>query len=629
MKLNRKSIKFVVVLLLLTVVNFLVPINKNLINASTEGSSEKVEAILKEIINEYGIDNIIFEDGIVIDEKEEVSLDNLSEYSAISWKSKDSSIIEINNNNLIGLSSGTTFLIGKHNDKYHIKEVYVQSNLTTSNFEVSNYNLAAARRGYVVYLDPGHGGSDPGAIANGVREKDLNLEIALGVRKRLENIGVTVYMSRETDKFVSLQDIVNGANSIMPDAFISIHQNSFGNPSVNGIETYWYKTNVDKELANNLQTELINNTKANNRGIKYDDYYVVKNTKVPSALIESGFISNVDEANRLKSKEYQNIIIDSIANGAYKFVRDNIDINALVAERIYGSNRYETSYKLFDKGWNSSQTAIIASGIDYPDALTATPLAGKYDAPILLSKNTTLDAQPELKSALMNKGVKEVIIVGGESAIPRIIQDQISALGINVRRIGGKDRYETSTLIANEVGVNNGEVALAYGLSFADGLSIASIAAKKQMPILLTRDTSIPDSTKNFLSSNNINKTYVVGSTTVISDNVVHQTPNPERLGGVNRYETNSKIFNRFKGELDLSTIYLASGLDFPDALSSSAIAAKYDSFVLLSNTRQVEGSIRDAIGQIKPNLNVVYVLGSNVVIPDNIVLGLNIDTIR
>ncbi|MGG7058014.1 cell wall-binding repeat-containing protein [Clostridium tertium] len=630
MKSSKKSLKLIAIMLLLTVFNFVLPTYDYIAKADTQSNSEIVEAMLKEIINEYGEDNIIFDDGIVLEESEEISLSDLSNELSINWKSRDNSVVEVTNDKVKGISYGTTFLIGEENGKYHVRQVYVSSTVMNARSSVSTYNADNARKGqYVVYLDPGHGGSDPGSSGNGLIEKELNLKIALGVRDKLQSMGIVVYMSRDTDKFVSLQDIAAGANAVNPDIFISIHQNSFTSSSAYGIETYWYKGNADKSLATFLQNRLIKNTNGYNRGVKNEDFYVIKNTNMPSSLVECGFLTNPDEASKLKTSDYQNKIIDAIANGANDYLKANVNLDSLVAERIYGSTRYETSYNLFDKGWSSSDTVILASGVDYPDALTATPLAGKYNAPILLSRNTTLDAQPELKSTLINKGVKNVIIIGGQTAIPQVIQNQISALGINVRRIGGSDRYETSALIAKEVGVNNGEVVLAYGLSFADGLSIASVAASKQMPILLTRTDSIPNATANFINSNNINKTYVVGSTTVISNSVVSQTKNPERLGGLNRYETNSIIFNKFKSEIDLNTIYIASGLAFPDALSSSALAAKNGNFVLLSNIRQVEGTVKNIISEIKPSLNNVYVLGSNVVISDNILYGLGIDSIR
>lgn len=630
MKLTKKSMKLVASILLLTVFNFILPTYNYEANATTSSSSEMVEAMLKEIISEYGETNIIFDDGIVLEESEKISTADLSEGKTINWKSEDSSILEVTNETVEAISYGTTFLIGEENGKYHVRQVYVASNEIKARSTVFNYNVTSERKGqYVVYLDPGHGGSDPGSSGNGITEKEWNLKFALGVRDRLQNMGIIVKMSRDTDKFVSLEDIAAGANAATPDIFVSIHQNSFTNPSANGIETYWYKGESDKALASSIQKKLIENTSANNRGVKKEAFYVIKNTKMPSALVECGFITNPDEANRLKSPDYQNKIMDAIVTGTNDYLKANVSLDPLTAERIYGNTRYETSYNLFNRGWSTSETVILASGVDYPDALTATPLAGKYNAPILLSRNTTLDAQPELKSTLINKGVRNVIIIGGQTAIPQVIQDKISALGINVRRIGGSDRYETSALIAREVGVNNGEIALAYGLSFADGLSIASIAAKKQMPILLTRDTLVPNSTKDFMNSNNINKTYVVGSTTVISDSVLGQTKNPERLGGANRYETNSLIFNRFKSELNLDSIYIASGLAFPDALSASAIAAKDGNFVLLSNIRQVEWTVKNILSSIRPKLNNVYVLGSNVVISDNILFGLGIDSIR
>ena len=632
MNLIKKNIRLIAAMLILTVFNFVMPTYSSIVYANTESSSEIVEAMLKEIINEYGEDTLIFDDGIVLNENEEIAIGDLSTEEEINWISRDESIVKIVDKNIVtAISTGTTFLIGEKDGKYHIKQTYVAANEAKAR-SISTYNIENARKGqYVVYLDPGHGGSDPGSSGNGIIEKDLNLTIALGVRDRLQNMGVIVKMSRDTDKFVSLQDIANGANAAAPDVFVSIHQNSFTKDSAYGIETYyWEKGSTDNKLATSLQNNLIKNTGGYNRGVKNNQaFYVIKNTNMPASLVECGFLTNPDEASNLKDINYQNKIMDAIATGIFEYLKANVNLDPLVAERIYGSTRYETSYKLFDRGWSTSETVILASGVDYPDALTATPLAGKYNAPILLSRNTTLDAQPELKSTLINKGVKNVIIIGGQTAIPQIIQDQIASLGINVRRIGGSDRYETSALIAKEVGVNNGEVALAYGLSFADGLSIASIAAKKQMPILLTRNNLIPDATKSFIDNNNINKTYVVGSTTVISDSVYSQTKNPERLGGLNRYETNSIIFNRFKSEINLSSIYIASGLAFPDALSSSAIAAKDGNFVLLSNIRQVEWTVRNIITSIKPELDNLYVIGSNVVISDDILFGLGIDVIR
>lgn len=633
MRLTKVKMRIIAFIVGIAVINFIMPTYNYKVKAEIMDNSQKIEEILKTIIQEYGETNIIFKDGIVLKENESISLNELLEDASINWFSKDTEIAKVTDENqLETLSTGTTFLIGEKDGKYNVIQLYVsplnKASRSISAYNNNNNNNNVRKGQYVVYLDPGHGGSDPGSSGNGIVEKDLNLKLALGVRDRLQNLGVKVIMSRDTDKFVALQDISGGANAANPDVFVSIHQNSFTTAAPYGIETY-YNKEMDKAVANSLQNKLIKNTNAYNRGVKFGDLHVVRETYMPASLVECGFLSNPDEANLLKSESYQNKIMDAIANGTYEYLKANVSLDALVANRVYGNTRFETSYKLFDMGWSTSETVILANGMDYPDALTAAPLAGKYNAPILLSRNTTLASQPDLKASLVNKGVKNVIIIGGETAISSGIQNEISSLGINVRRIGGRDRYETSVLIAKEVGVNNGEISLAYGMSFADGLSISSVAAKKQSPILLTRTDYIPDVVKAFINENYINKTYIIGSTTVITDGVVAQTKGPERLGGANRYETNAKIFQRFKSEINLDTVFIASGLAFPDALSSSALAAKNSNFVLLSNIRQVEGTVRNILTEIRPNLKNVYVLGSNVVIADYILTGLGIDVIR
>ena len=474
MRLTKVKMRIIAFIVGIAVINFIMPTYNYKVKAEIMDNSQKIEEILKTIIQEYGETNIIFKDGIVLKENESISLNELLEDASINWFSKDTEIAKVTDENqLETLSTGTTFLIGEKDGKYNVIQLYV-SPLNKASRSISAYNNNVRKGQYVVYLDPGHGGSDPGSSGNGIVEKDLNLKLALGVRDRLQNLGVKVIMSRDTDKFVALQDISGGANAANPDVFVSIHQNSFTTAAPYGIETY-YNKEMDKAVANSLQNNLIKNTNAYNRGVKFGDLHVVRETYMPASLVECGFLSNPDEANLLKSESYQNKIMDAIANGTYEYLKTNVSLDALIANRVYGNTRFETSYKLFDMGWSSSETVILANGMDYPDALTAAPLAGKYNAPILLSRNTTLASQPDLKASLVNKGVKNVIIIGGETAISSGIQNEISSLGINVRRIGGRDRYETSVLIAKEVGVNNGEISLAYGMSFADGLSISSV----------------------------------------------------------------------------------------------------------------------------------------------------------
>lgn len=626
---NNRNLKLTVSILLLAfIMNFTFPLFEVKAKAQ-EGSSRQVEQMLKEVVSKYGEENVIFEDGIYAYLGEEINLSSLQNYEGVVWHSENEEIVTVSGNNLIGVSEGTTFIVGKKDTKYFIKEVYVatkRADVRALNSAVSN-----AKSQYVVYIDPGHGGSDPGASGNGIIEKNLNLDIGLKVKQKLESKGIKVVMSRTSDEFVSLGDISKGANYANPDIFISIHINSAGAVSASGIETYHNK-DIDKSLAEKLQNKLISYTGAVNRGAKWEDFHVIRETRMPASLVECGFLTNVNEANNMKDWNYQEKLADAITDGAVDYLVENISLGGngtLLASRIFGSNRYETSYEIFERGWNVSDYAVLASGIDYPDALCAAPLAAKYNAPIILVDNTTLNNQPRLLELLKSRGVTKTFIVGGTSVIPSSIESGLSASGISSTRLGGKDRYETSVKIAKEVGNESGEVSIVSGLDFADGLSISPIAAKRKSPILLTENNNLPDVVSNYITGLNLNKSFIIGSTGAISNNVASKLPNVERLGGKDRYETNKKIFDRFKNDINLSDVYIASGLDFPDALSASALAGKNGEFVILSNVNSPEPDVRNLISEIKPNIDNLYVLGSKIIISDNVLINLGINFIR
>ncbi len=174
----------------------------------------------------------------------------------------------------------------------------------------------------VVYIDAGHGGSDPGAVGNGLREKDITLDISHSVRAKLEAAGYIVVMSRSGDTYPSLSDRTSQANGIKADIFVSIHVNSGGGT---GIET-WMMSNgpesaKSKTLADNLQAEMVGQTKANNRGVKDGNLHVNRESNMPSALVEVGFIDNKTEASKLAQKSYKEKLATGIANGIKKYFK--------------------------------------------------------------------------------------------------------------------------------------------------------------------------------------------------------------------------------------------------------------------------------------------------------------------
>lgn len=620
---KRRFLKWILSSIILAfIINFTSPGLKTIVKAE-ESSSYKVEKMLKEIVSNYGEENIIFEDGIYLSIGETIDISNLNNYDGVSWKSENEDILKVDNNILTGLDEGTTFIVGNKESKYFIKEVFVSS--PKSNVRALSSSISGLKSQYVVYIDPGHGGYDPGASGNGIVEKNIVLDLGLRLKDKLEANGIKVVMSRTSDVYVSLEERSKGANNVSPNIFISIHINSAGAVSASGIETF-YKKDIDKLLADKLQNKLISYTGAVNRGAKWEDFHVVRETNMPASLVECGFLTNINEANNLKNWAYQEKLINAMLDGALNYLYES---DPLGADRIYGNNRYETSYELFKSGWSSSEYAILAPGLDYPDALCATPLAVKYNAPIVLVENTSLKNQQNLLNLLKTKGVKNVFLIGGVGVIPSSFESELSLQGISSKRLGGNNRYETSVLIAKELGSTSGEISMVSGLDFADGLSIASIAAKRSTPILLTEKDNLPKEIFNYINSLNINKSYVIGSTGAVSDNVSSRLKNAERLGGKNRYETNKLIYNKFKKELNLSNLYISSGLDFPDALSVSALAGKNSGFVVLSNTNSAEEEVRNIIGLSRPNIKNLYVLGSKVVISDSVLYNLGINIIR
>ena len=191
-----------------------------------------------------------------------------------------------------------------------------------------------------IFLDPGHGGSDSGAVSNGLREKDLTLSVYNKVSSRLASLGYSVLTSRNTDKDVGLVSRADQANKSNADMFLSIHFNAGGRGASYGIETYYYKArpeyipaiNKDKhnaperleksrKLAQKIQQSLVSKTGAYDRGVKRETFAVLRETSIPSILVELGFIDNQAEANKIKTNEYQEKLADGIVDGIVEYYK--------------------------------------------------------------------------------------------------------------------------------------------------------------------------------------------------------------------------------------------------------------------------------------------------------------------
>jgi len=169
-----------------------------------------------------------------------------------------------------------------------------------------------------VVIDPGHGGFDNGGLWGRVYEKHLALDTAARLEAHLRQMGYNTVLTRRSDYFISLPQRVNIANSYKNAIFVSIHFNHAESGSANGIETY-YNTPQSQALAANVHRSIMRKAHVIDRGVKTARFYVIRNTTIPSILVEGGFVSCCDERNRLKSGWYREALAQGIADGIQRF----------------------------------------------------------------------------------------------------------------------------------------------------------------------------------------------------------------------------------------------------------------------------------------------------------------------
>lgn len=291
--------------------------------------------------------------------------------------------------------------------------------------------------------------------------------------------------------------------------------------------------------------------------------------------------------------------------------------------RLSGPNRYSTNMKIADYGWSGhSDYAIIVSGENFPDAICAAPLSAKYNAPLLMTDGNTLS--PEIQNKLTSLGVKNIFLIGGTGAVSSEIENELTQKNLNVKRLGGSTRIETSIEIAKEVGGN--QLFVVSSESFADALSISSYASSKAEPIVLTPKSDIPDVLKDYLSTLKPSKTYVIGGQGVIPDDTASYFGDYERLSGQSRYDTNANVIKEFYDLSKVQKIYVAAGINYPDGLSISPLAAKNNSPVILVNDDMSSDQIR-MVRNNKATLKECVVVGGEDVTPDYLINRFFVDS--
>ncbi|AUN13664.1 N-acetylmuramoyl-L-alanine amidase [Paraclostridium sordellii] len=175
--------------------------------------------------------------------------------------------------------------------------------------------------GYKVFIDAGHGGRDNGSSYGDRIEDKINLQIANKLEAKLKKSGIDVEVSRCNDSYVSLSERTKKSNLSDADMFISIHQNAADDITANGVETYYYN-DVNKNLAKDIQKNLLTSTKGQDRGVRKGNLQVLRDNEKPAVLVECGFISGNQDGKKLNTSEYQ----DKIADGIVAGVKENLGL---------------------------------------------------------------------------------------------------------------------------------------------------------------------------------------------------------------------------------------------------------------------------------------------------------------
>ena len=183
----------------------------------------------------------------------------------------------------------------------------------------------AAEDAYTVVIDPGHGGKDNGATGvDGSYEKEFTLSLGKKIQSLLdEEPEINVLMTRDDDRFISQKSLERPelANENEADLYLSLHQDSFDDPDVSGTESFYYDDD-SLDVAEIIQKHVVDTTGFNDRGVKRENLFVLRDSDMPSVLIEVGYLTNPDEQEKMNSDNFQEQIAQSIVDGIEEYRED-------------------------------------------------------------------------------------------------------------------------------------------------------------------------------------------------------------------------------------------------------------------------------------------------------------------
>ncbi|WP_335870573.1 N-acetylmuramoyl-L-alanine amidase [Bacillus sp. 2205SS5-2] len=518
-----------------------------------------------------------------------------------------------------------------------------------------------------VVIDPGHGGWDSGTSGysgktSGFYEKHANLAISLKLKEKLESEGFNVFMTRtNNDTYLSLEDRVELANNFIKgkndqSVFVSVHHNSVPtNIYVNGFESYYYDksaawdaqwppdpiqvgyVNESKRLANSVHPSVINLLKLNDKGVRnYEPFYVIRNTQMPSVLVEMGFMSNPTEEALIKTNSFQTNAAEALKRGVvdyfkvfevYSTSNEHLKTFSTEEEAVKYSKTKNNTY-VFDKFqqkkvfFNTKEYSVfqksndeVKTFFDKEEAITyaesvedsrvvdleldsilwSNYLPKKYS--VQRETGTTLNSFYDLNTAILYAQEKEYPTKIMDIDLVDVLWTNISGLKvtreIKETALVGDDRIQTAIKVSQKLypeGFKSDKkkkiVVLTTAYQFADALSVGPLAAQlDNAPILLTNESYLNSEVEQEIKRLDADSITIIGGNKAISQDTEKKLENMgldvTRLGAKDRYQTNILINEQLE---EVEGVFIASGTNFADALGVAPIAAANNWAILLTD---------------------------------------------
>jgi len=287
--------------------------------------------------------------------------------------------------------------------------------------------------------------------------------------------------------------------------------------------------------------------------------------------------------------------------------------------RLSGASRYDTAIQVSKQYAPGVPAVFVATGTNFPDALSAAAAAASLGGPLLLTTPTSLPAA--VKAEIQRLAPAKIYVIGGTGAVSASVASELAKIA-PVTRFGGANRYDTGLQIVNGTFSSSTTAILATGRSFPDALAATGVAGTLNAPVILVDGvkSTLTSATLTTLSSLGVKNVIIAGGTGVVSKGIVTQLQgkgyNVTRYGGADRYATAALMNSHFFPKGSSDTMFLATGTNFPDALAGAALAGRLGAPLYITTPTCAPKSIHDSVVALAPTKTAV--LGGTAVVSSN-----------